>query len=58
MGSEMCIRDRYNADPMIDPTAVKYDSLSYDEVLDRKLGVMDLTAVSYTHLTLPTICSV
>ncbi|KZZ38796.1 UMP kinase, partial [Oleiphilus sp. HI0117] len=30
----------YNADPMKDPTAVKYDALSYDEVLDKKLGVM------------------
>jgi uridylate kinase len=35
----------YNADPMKDPTAVKYDRLSYDEVLDKKLGVMDLTAI-------------
>ncbi|KZZ23582.1 UMP kinase, partial [Oleiphilus sp. HI0081] len=35
----------YNADPMKDPTAVKYDALSYDEVLDKKLGVMDLTAI-------------
>ncbi len=35
----------YNADPMKDPTATKYDQLSYDEVLDKKLGVMDLTAI-------------
>lgn len=35
----------YNADPMKDSSAVKYDRLSYDEVLDRKLGVMDLTAI-------------
>ncbi|MFD2229771.1 UMP kinase [Alkalimarinus sediminis] len=35
----------YNADPMKDSTAVKYDRLTYDEVLDRKLGVMDLTAI-------------
>lgn len=35
----------YNADPMKDSAAVKYDSLSYDEVLDKKLGVMDLTAI-------------
>jgi len=35
----------YSADPMKDPAAVKYDRLSYDEVLDRKLGVMDLTAI-------------
>lgn len=35
----------YNADPMVDSSAVKYDRLSYDEVLDKKLGVMDLTAI-------------
>jgi uridylate kinase len=35
----------YNADPVKDPTAVKYDFLTYDEVLEKKLGVMDLTAI-------------
>lgn len=35
----------YTADPFKDPTATRYDHLSYDEVLDRKLGVMDLTAI-------------
>ncbi len=35
----------YNADPMKDSSAVKYDRLTYDEVLDKKLGVMDLTAI-------------
>ncbi|MBM7423259.1 UMP kinase [Spongiibacter marinus] len=35
----------YSADPMIDPDAKKYDHLSYDEVLDKKLEVMDLTAI-------------
>ncbi|MBL4827600.1 MAG: UMP kinase [Spongiibacteraceae bacterium] len=35
----------YSADPMKDPTATKYDELSYDEVLDKKLEVMDLTAI-------------
>jgi len=35
----------YSADPVKDPTAVKYDRLTYDEVLDKKLGVMDLTAI-------------
>lgn len=35
----------YDADPMKNPDAVKFDRLSYDEVLDRKLGVMDLTAI-------------
>lgn len=35
----------YDSDPMKNPDAVKFDELSYDEVLDRKLGVMDLTAI-------------
>ena len=35
----------YDADPMRNASAVKYDHLTYDEVLDRKLGVMDLTAI-------------
>lgn len=35
----------YTADPMRDTTAVKYDRLSFDEALDKKLGVMDLTAI-------------
>ena len=36
----------YNADPAKDPTAVKYDSISYDEVLAQHLMVMDITATS------------
>jgi len=35
----------YDADPVLNPSAVKFDSLSYDEVLERKLAVMDLTAI-------------
>jgi len=35
----------YDSDPMKNPDAVKYDTLTYDDVLDRKLGVMDLTAI-------------
>ena len=35
----------YSADPYKDATAEKYDRLTYDEVLDKKLGVMDLTAI-------------
>ena len=35
----------YSADPVSDPTAEKFDVLTYDEVLDKKLGVMDLTAI-------------
>jgi uridylate kinase len=35
----------FSADPMLDPSAELYDRLTYDEVLDKKLGVMDLTAI-------------
>ena len=34
----------YTADPEKDPTAVKFDEISFEEVLDRRLKVMDLTA--------------
>ena len=36
----------YSADPAKDPTAVKYDSISYDDVLAQHLAVMDTTATS------------
>lgn len=36
----------YDADPMTHPDAVRFDRLSYDEVLSRNLRVMDATAVS------------
>src|SRR5690554_8142577 len=35
----------FDSDPARNPTAVKYDRLSHDEVLARQLGVMDLTAI-------------
>jgi len=35
----------YSADPMKDPDAVRYDVLSYDDVVAKKLNVMDATAV-------------
>ena len=36
----------YSADPAKDPTAVKFDRISFEEVLARRLGVMDSTATS------------
>ncbi len=36
----------YSADPVKDPSARKFDYLSYEEVLARNLRVMDLTAIS------------
>ena len=35
----------YSADPMLDPEAQLYSNLTYDQILDKKLGVMDLTAI-------------
>ena len=35
----------YSADPEKDPSAVKYDHLTFDEVIEKKLGVMDMTAI-------------
>ena len=36
----------YTADPEKDPTATKYTQITYDEILDMKLKVMDLTAIT------------
>ena len=36
----------YTADPMKDPTATKFDELTYLDVLSRRLKVMDSTAIS------------
>ena len=40
------LRAAYSADPRLDPSAVKYDSISYDDVLAQHLQVMDSTATS------------
>ena len=36
----------YSADPKTDPTAIKYDEISYSEVLNKDLKVMDSTATA------------
>ena len=36
----------YNADPVLDKTAVKYDAITYMEILQQGLKVMDPTAMS------------
>jgi len=36
----------YTADPMKDPEATKYTKISYLQVLERQLKVMDATAIS------------
>ncbi len=36
----------YSADPRRDPTAKRFDRLTYNEAIEQKLGVMDLTAMT------------
>lgn len=36
----------YSADPVKDPTATKFDKISYQEVLEKQLKVMDASAIS------------
>jgi uridylate kinase len=36
----------YTADPEKDPNAVKFDEITFDEIYDRNLRVMDLTAIT------------
>lgn len=37
----------YSADPMKDPTAVKYDEITYKEILKNELKALDLTATTF-----------
>ena len=52
VGAEVLLLDKrgvdgvYNADPRKDSTATKYDTISYDEVLQKSLAVADAAAFS------------
>ena len=47
----------YSADPNVDPTAVKFDTLTYDEVLARHLKTTDTTAMTLAmDNCMPLIC--
>ena len=35
----------YSSDPVKDPSAVRFDNLGYDQVIESKLGVMDANAI-------------
>lgn len=37
----------YSADPRLDPTAVRYDEITYKEVVDKELKALDLTAITF-----------
>lgn len=36
----------YSDDPIVNPDAVKFEKLTYEEVLERRLGVMDTAAIA------------
>lgn len=36
----------YSADPKKDPNAVRYDRITFEDAVEKKLGVMDLTALT------------
>jgi uridylate kinase len=51
IGAELLVKGTkvdgvYNADPMIDANAKKYERISFDEVYKNNLKVMDLTAIT------------
>jgi uridylate kinase len=37
----------YNADPRLEPNAVRYDEVSFEEVIAKDLRVMDMTAITF-----------
>jgi uridylate kinase len=37
----------YSADPRLDPSAVRYDEVSFMEVIRQELRIMDLTAITF-----------
>eukprot|EP00975_Prorocentrum_lima_P051469 10779139-Prorocentrum_lima.AAC.1 len=58
VGSEMCIRDRYETKVTEELTSLQL-LLQSQMQLQAKADTADTAdPVSYTHLTLPTICSV
>ena len=47
----------YSADPHKDPTAVKFDNLTYNEVLERGLKATDTTAMALAmDNNIPMVC--
>eukprot|EP00975_Prorocentrum_lima_P013217 2806607-Prorocentrum_lima.AAC.1 len=58
VGSEMCIRDRCDVCALRRPCRQPGQVHSMDSKSRKRHSVGCLASVSYTHLTLPTICSV
>eukprot|EP00975_Prorocentrum_lima_P006037 1302711-Prorocentrum_lima.AAC.1 len=57
VGSEMCIRDSLQTHHVVE-SRTQYSSSSTSKSGNKTQWVSMTTSVSYTHLTLPTICSV
>eukprot|EP00969_Alexandrium_andersonii_P313664 13858348-Alexandrium_andersonii.AAC.1 len=58
VGSEMCIRDRRSTVSMCVDRRPVYNRSRFQRYTQFAAGSSSFGAVSYTHLTLPTICSV
>eukprot|EP00969_Alexandrium_andersonii_P153892 6804638-Alexandrium_andersonii.AAC.1 len=58
VGSEMCIRDRWTTAPKAAASGFEKlrAFLSLGRSRQRVASLLRMGAVSYTHLTLPTIC--
>ncbi len=39
----------YDSDPVKNPQAIRYDHLTYEQAIDQRLGVMDITAMVLCH---------
>ncbi|MHB8189678.1 MAG: UMP kinase [Ferrimicrobium sp.] len=46
-GTHSGVNGVYSADPRLDPSATKYDTVGFMEVISNNLGVMDLTAITF-----------
>eukprot|EP00969_Alexandrium_andersonii_P270524 11957175-Alexandrium_andersonii.AAC.1 len=58
VGSEMCIRDSMSNDQVASFVGFMKDAFAYLSSVTIRHCAQGFAAVSYTHLTLPTICSV
>eukprot|EP00969_Alexandrium_andersonii_P330187 14592041-Alexandrium_andersonii.AAC.1 len=58
VGSEMCIRDRHSSDDLKLPVSEQVRAFETAPEMGREAFQKLSQPVSYTHLTLPTICSV
>ena len=46
-GTHEGVNGVYSADPRLDAAAIRYDEVSFSEVLSKELRVMDLTAITF-----------